>query len=107
MSKLMLAGLGVLVLAGCGAVEPAPLTDQNGVTTKPSAQASAKPSAKPTVKPAQPPSVMKTTPRPTKTVVVFGSCAEARRSGVRLPLTPGREGWNPELDRDGDGKACE
>jgi hypothetical protein len=26
---------------------------------------------------------------------------------VPLPLTPGSPGWNPELDRDGDGKACE
>ena len=37
----------------------------------------------------------------------FQSCAEAEQAGVMLPLTVGDTGWNSDLDRDGDGRACE
>ncbi|WP_237741710.1 excalibur calcium-binding domain-containing protein [Tsukamurella sp. 1534] len=36
----------------------------------------------------------------------YESCAEARRAGA-APLSPGSPGWNPKLDRDNDGIACE
>lgn len=36
----------------------------------------------------------------------FRSCAEARAAGA-APLRRGQSGYNPKLDRDGDGVACE
>lgn len=36
----------------------------------------------------------------------YDSCAEAREANA-TPLHAGDAGWNPELDRDGDGVACE
>ena len=46
------------------------------------------------------------TTRPKETVPRFTSCAAARQAGVRLPLQAGDPGWNPRLDRNGDGRAC-
>ncbi|WP_132188423.1 MULTISPECIES: thermonuclease family protein [Kribbella] len=59
-----------------------------------------KPTVPPTTKPSQ---------QPTQETeeLFFANCAEARASGVPLPLTPGAPGWNSRLDRDKDGKACE
>jgi hypothetical protein len=72
------------------------------VVSKPTAS-KPKPTVRPTTKPTKAP-----TTKPTKRArAPFESCAQARASGVPLPLTPGSPGWNPELDRDGDGKACE
>lgn len=39
-------------------------------------------------------------------VVLYASCDEARDAGV-APLRKGDRGYTPELDRDGDGIACE
>ena len=36
----------------------------------------------------------------------YASCDEARKAGA-TPLHRGDSGWNPKLDRDGDGIACE
>lgn len=36
----------------------------------------------------------------------FESCDEAEANGA-APLLEGDDGWNPALDRDGDGVACE
>jgi hypothetical protein len=37
---------------------------------------------------------------------VYSSCAEARAAG-KAPLHRGDPGYNPKMDRDGDGVACE
>ncbi|MHA0036435.1 excalibur calcium-binding domain-containing protein [Deinococcus sp. PESE-13] len=37
---------------------------------------------------------------------MYRSCAEARAAGA-APLRRGLPGYNPKLDRDGDGVACE
>lgn len=48
-----------------------------------------------------------TAPRPAPTPSrPFVSCAEARAAGV-APVRRGQPGYNPRLDRDGDGVACE
>lgn len=36
----------------------------------------------------------------------YSSCEEAREAGA-APLHQGESRWNPKLDRDGDGVACE
>lgn len=36
----------------------------------------------------------------------FASCTEAQEAGAPLPLTADSPGWNPKLDRDGNGVAC-
>lgn len=38
--------------------------------------------------------------------VYYSYCADARAAGV-VPLYVGEPGYRPELDRDGDGVACE
>lgn len=49
-------------------------------------------------------------PRPATPVTApapyYRSCAEARAAGA-APLLRGQPGYRPELDRDGDGRACE
>lgn len=37
----------------------------------------------------------------------FTSCGEARQAGAPLPLTADSPGWNPDLDRDRNGVACQ
>ncbi|WP_102126780.1 excalibur calcium-binding domain-containing protein [Deinococcus planocerae] len=44
--------------------------------------------------------------RPTPATPLYRSCAEARAAGA-APLRRGQPGYNPALDRDGDGTACE
>jgi len=36
----------------------------------------------------------------------YRTCKDAQDAGVALPLTPESPGWNPKLDRDGNGEAC-
>lgn len=43
---------------------------------------------------------------PPRTVPVFRDCAAAHAAGA-APLRRGDPGYRPELDRDGDGVACE
>lgn len=43
---------------------------------------------------------------PAPTPVYYRTCAEARSAGA-APLLRGQPGYRPELDRDGDGQACE
>jgi micrococcal nuclease len=47
-----------------------------------------------------------TVAEPVEEFVYYSSCKEARKAGA-APLTPGDKGWNPDLDRDNDGIACE
>ncbi|MHA0036755.1 excalibur calcium-binding domain-containing protein [Deinococcus sp. PESE-13] len=70
------------------------------------------PAPLPTTAPAKP--AVPVTPKPTTTPAVptspagtiYRSCAEARAAGA-APLRRGLPGYNPKLDRDGDGVACE
>jgi outer membrane biosynthesis protein TonB len=45
-------------------------------------------------------------PRVTKTVVPFNNCREVFEAGS-VPIYPSHPRWNPKLDRDKDGMACE
>jgi len=57
--------------------------------------------------PATPPSAgVPGTPATPPSSVYYRSCAEARAAGA-APLYRGQPGYRPELDRDGDGIACE
>ena len=49
----------------------------------------------------------KPSPIPSSPTEPYVSCDVARNSGAILPLHPGDPGWNPKLDKDGDGVACE
>ena len=51
-----------------------------------------------------PPSV--TPPAPPASSVVYPNCAAVRAAG-KAPLLRGQPGYSPNLDRDGDGRACE
>lgn len=48
----------------------------------------------------------KVTPKVTPTVKPFASCKEAFEAGS-IPIYPSNPRWNPKLDRDKDGMACE
>lgn len=55
------------------------------------------------------PAQARTVPAPEITapaVVVFANCDEARAAGA-APIVAGAPGYRPELDRDGDGTACD
>ena len=57
----------------------------------------------------QPPSVDQPPEQPAEPEepqVVYANCTEAREAGA-APLHEGDPGWNPDMDRDGDGTACE
>ena len=79
-------------------------TEKGGARTTPAplpTTAPVKPAAPVTPKPTTTPAVP-TTPAG----VMYRSCAEARAAGA-APLRRGLPGYNPKLDRDGDGVACE
>lgn len=66
-------------------------------------------SATPTTAPARPtnpPVLVPTRPATPAPTVIYRNCAEARAAGV-TPLLRGQPGYSPNLDRDGDGRACE
>ena len=46
------------------------------------------------------------TASPPNSSVMYANCGEARAAGA-APLQAGSPGWNPKLDRDKDGVACE
>lgn len=60
----------------------------------------------PTAEPAEEPAAPAPAPEPTPTRVHFSSCKQAREAGA-APLYRGDPGYNPKLDRDNDGVACE
>ena len=60
----------------------------------------------PTAEPAEEPAAPAPAPEPTPTRVHFSSCKQAREAGA-APLYRGEPGYNPKLDRDNDGVACE
>ncbi len=68
---------------------PAPKDGQPETATKPNTSAPRKPAPKPS--PKEP---------------YYKNCDAVRNAGVD-PLSPGDPGFRPELDRDGDGEACE
>ena len=60
----------------------------------------------PTEEPAEEPAAPAPAPEPTPAHVHFSSCKQAREAGA-APLYRGDLGYNPKLDRDNDGVACE
>ena len=60
----------------------------------------------PTAEPAEEPAAPAPAPEPTPARVHFSSCKQAREAGA-APLYRGDPGYNPKLDRDNDGVACE
>ena len=57
-------------------------------------------------RPTNPPALVPTHPTVPAQTVTYRNCAEARAAGV-TPLLRGQPGYSPNLDRDGDGRACE
>ena len=60
----------------------------------------------PTAEPAEEPAAPAPAPEPAPAPVHFSSCKQAREAGA-APLYRGDPGYNPKLDRDNDGVACE
>ena len=60
----------------------------------------------PTEEPAEEPAAPAPAPEPTPAHVHFSSRKQAREAGA-APLYRGDPGYNPKLDRDNDGVACE
>lgn len=56
-------------------------------------------------RPSTAPSGATTTASASATTAPYGSCSAAKAAGA-TPLHSGDPGWNPRLDRDGDGVAC-
>lgn len=91
-------------------------TDLNGTVTvqvQPSGQYSITtergtdtPGRAPAVTPAPSTPVIPQLKTPSPAPAYYRTCAEARAAGA-APLLRGQPGYRPELDRDGDGRACE
>ena len=60
----------------------------------------------PAEEPAEEPAAPAPAPEPAPAPVHFSSCKQAREAGA-APLYRGDPGYNPKLDRDNDGVACE
>jgi hypothetical protein len=101
--RIALASFLVAVVSGCGTANPVP-------TPTPTPSASSTPSPSPLVpsKSLAPLPTLTTVTVPPAPVPAFtyGSCDEVRAAGA-APLHPVDRGWNPKLDRDKDGVACE
>lgn len=82
--------------------DPEPTTEEPEPTTEEPEPAPEEPTAEPAEEPAAPAPA----PEPTPTRVHFSSCKQAREAGA-APLYRGDPGYNPKLDRDNDGVACE
>lgn len=104
-------------LAGCGGgddeepgtVVPGGITEASPTPAPaPAATKTGTPKATPTPKPKATPKPTpkpKATPKP-KPVVSYANCTEVRAAGA-APIHRGDPGYSSELDRDGDGVACE
>ena len=64
------------------------------------------PTEEPAAEPAEEPAAPTPAPAPAPAPVHFSSCKQAREAGA-APLYRGDPGYNPKLDRDNDGVACE
>ena len=64
------------------------------------------PTEEPAAEPAEEPAAPTPAPAPAPAPVHFSSCKQAREAGA-APLYRGDPGYNPNLDRDNDGVACE
>ena len=82
--------------------DPEPTTEEPEPTTEEPEPAPEEPTAEPAEEPAAPAPA----PEPTPARVHFSSCKQAREAGA-APLYRGDPGYNPKLDRDNDGVACE
>lgn len=92
--------IGTVVLVGCGGTtgyKPTPVAPSTTTTHAP----------KRTVKPKAITPTHKTTPKATSPAVVpFKNCREVFEAGT-VPIYPSNPRWNPKLDGDHDGMACE
>jgi len=88
---LLVAPLAVVALLGCEVEDPAPKPSNTTYT----------PRHKTTNK--VPP---KTAVRPSAQKSPFASCRQAMDAGT-VPIYPSHPRWNPKLDYDHDGMACE
>ena len=95
------AVVAILILTGCASAGLAP-SEPPPPTAAPTVATPAEPTT--TVPPATPPTWPTTSPPPTS--ISFRSCDEARAAGA-APLHRGDPGYRSDLDRDGDGTACE
>lgn len=82
------------------------VTVQSGGTYSITTERGAGVAGKVTTTPSRPILVPTPPTRPVPATVIYKSCAEARAVGA-APLLRGQPGYSPNLDRDGDGKACE
>lgn len=109
-------GLGLLAAFSPPAAEapkPRAVVSSPAPTTKPPATHSAspspshsekpKPKPKPTHKPVKP---SKTATKAPPEIVFYANCSEVRAAGA-APIYEGQPGYSSDLDRDGDGVACE
>ena len=115
-----------LALAGCGAdgegeepstVLPAANTEELTPTPTPTAaptttptptatpEATPEPTPKATPQ-ATPKPTPKATPKPQPAVVSYANCTAVKAAG-KAPIRRGQPGYSTNLDRDGDGIACE
>ena len=83
--KRLAVVIAILLLGACGPDKPAPT---------------------PTISPTPEPTVAETTVTPDEEVI-YQSCAAVRAAGIKTPLHRGDKAYNPHLDRDNDGVACE
>ena len=76
-------------------------------TPDPTESPTSTPTSTPTSDPSRTPTpTVAPTPSPAATTVVYQSCAQVRAAG-KAPLHRGDPGYSRELDRNGDGVACE
>ena len=74
--------------------------------TKPTTEEPEPAPVEPAEEPAEEPAAPAPAPEPAPAPVHFSSCKQAREAGA-APLYRGDPGYNPKLDRDNDGVACE
>lgn len=102
--KIVIAAL-VLAVAGCGGAtgyKPTPVAPGTTATHAPKHTTKPKATIKPTHKVT--PTHKATATKPA--VVPFKNCQEVFEAGT-VPIYPSNPRWNPKLDRDHDGMACE
>ena len=109
---LPLTALLAIGLAGSCA-SPDDDDDDDWPRTRPTLTASVKPSKKVTKSPrpsktASPTHSVSPDPTPTyvEPVVTYANCSEVRAAG-KAPIRRGQPGYEPKLDRDGDGIGCD
>lgn len=85
---------------------PSSASDESSPDPEPATEEPERAPEVPTEEPAEEPAAPAPAPEPTPAHVHFSSCKQAREAGA-APLYRGDPGYNPKLDRDNDGVACE